>query len=81
MTTRYAWVRRGFAICLLLLGAEQTWRHGHDYVFAREFAVVEPGKIYRGAWQKDWPMRRIVSDCKIRTILSRWLIPMTILSL
>ncbi|MGC1718367.1 MAG: tyrosine protein phosphatase [Isosphaeraceae bacterium] len=70
MTTRYAWVCRGFAICVLLLGAEQTWRHGHDYVFAREFAVVEPGKIYRGAWQKDWPMRRIVSDCKIRTILA-----------
>ena len=70
MTTRYTWVRRGFAVCLLLLGAEQAWRHGHDYVFARQFAVVEPGKIYRGAWQKDWPMRRIVSDCKIRTILA-----------
>jgi protein tyrosine phosphatase (PTP) superfamily phosphohydrolase (DUF442 family) len=70
MTTRNTWVRRGLAICLLGLGAEQLWRHGHDYVFARQFAIVEPGKIYRGAWQKDWPMRRIVSDCKIRTILA-----------
>src|SRR5271157_2800704 len=70
MTTRYTWVPRGLAICLLLLGAEQTWRHGRDYFFAREFAVVEPGKIYRGAWQKDRPMRRIVSEYKIRTILA-----------
>ena len=70
MTIRKTWVRRGFAICFLLLVAEQAWRHGHDYVLAREFAVVEPGKIYRGAWQRDWPMRRIVSDCKIRTILA-----------
>ena len=31
---------------------------------------MEPGKIYRGAWQKDWPMRRIVSQYKIRTILA-----------
>jgi protein tyrosine/serine phosphatase len=56
--------------CLLLIGAEQLWRHGHDYFLFRQFAVVEPGKIYRGAWQKDWPMRRIVTDYKIKTILA-----------
>ncbi len=70
MTTRRTWVRRGLAAGLLALAGEQTWRHGHDYVLAREFAVVEPGKIYRGAWQKNWPMRRIVSQCKIRTVLA-----------
>ncbi|MBV8310759.1 MAG: hypothetical protein JO344_10265, partial [Planctomycetaceae bacterium] len=70
MTIRYTWIRRGLVICLLLLGAEQIWGHVYEYVFARQFAVVEPGKIYRGAWQKDWPMRRIVSDYKIRTILA-----------
>jgi len=57
-------------IGLVILGAEQTWRHGHDYVLPREFAIVEPGKIYRGAWQKNWPMRRIASDYKIKTILA-----------
>jgi hypothetical protein len=31
---------------------------------------VEAGKIYRGAWQKDWPMRQIARDYKIRTILA-----------
>ena len=70
MTARNLWARRGLLICLTLLGAEQLWRHGHDYILPREFAVVEPGKIYRGAWQKDWPMRRIASDYKIKTILA-----------
>ncbi|MGC8641458.1 MAG: tyrosine protein phosphatase [Isosphaeraceae bacterium] len=70
MTTRRNWIRRGLCVCLVLLGAEQLWRHGHDYVLPREFAVVEPGKIYRGGWQKDWPMRRIVKNYKIKTILA-----------
>jgi hypothetical protein len=70
MTTRRTRLRVALAACLTLVAAEQLWRHGHDYVFAREFAVVEPGKIYRGGWQKDWPMRRIVRDYKIRTILA-----------
>ena len=70
MTTRKTWVRRGLILCVMLFGAEQLWRHGHDYVLPREFAVVEPGKIYRGGWQRDWPMRRIVQDYKIKTILA-----------
>jgi hypothetical protein len=70
MTVRKTWIRRGLMICLLLVGAEQLWRHGHDYVWPREFAVVEPGKIYRGGWQKEWPMRWIVSTYKIKTILA-----------
>ena len=35
-----------------------------------QFQVVEPGKIYRGAWQKPWPMKRLVRDYKIKTILA-----------
>jgi hypothetical protein len=58
------------AIGLVVFAAEQLWRHGHDYVLPREFAVVEEGKLYRGGWQKDWPMRRIVRDYKIRTVLA-----------
>jgi Tyrosine phosphatase family len=69
MTIRRSWVNRGLAIGLLL-GLQQLWQHGHDYVLPRQFVVVEPGKIYRGGWQKDWPMRRIVADCKIRTVLA-----------
>jgi rhodanese-related sulfurtransferase len=64
---RWRWV---LWAALLAIGCEQAWRHGHDYIFAEEFRVVEPGKIYRGAWQREWPMRRIVRDRKIKTILA-----------
>jgi len=55
---------------LAVLAVEQTWRHGHDYVFADRLAEVEPGRIYRGAWQKAWPMRRIVRDYRIKTVVA-----------
>ncbi len=67
---RRPWARRALIAGLVVLACHQVWRHGHDYVFAENFAVVEPGKIYRGAWQKDWPMRRLVRDYKIKTIVA-----------
>ncbi len=71
MTNRRAWLRRGLLLAGLgILACEQAWRHGRDYVFADQFAVVEPGKIYRGAWQQPWPMRRIVRERKIKTVLA-----------
>ena len=70
MTMRKTLVRRGLIVALVLLGQNSSGRHGHDYLFPREFVVVEPGKIYRGGWQKDWPMRRIVKDYKIKSILA-----------
>ncbi|WP_165220916.1 dual specificity protein phosphatase family protein [Aquisphaera insulae] len=70
MVIRRTLVRRGLLVLLLAVAAQQLWRHGHDYVLPRQFAVVEPGKIFRGGWQKDWPMRRIVRDYKIRTVLA-----------
>jgi Tyrosine phosphatase family len=70
MTARRLWARRALVVGLLVFAAEQTWRHGHDYVFADRFAEVEPGRIYRGAWQKPWPMRRVVRDYHIKTIVA-----------
>jgi len=64
------WVRRLLLAALVVAVCEQVWRHGHDYVFADHFAAVVPGKIYRGAWQQPWPMRRIVREYKIKTILA-----------
>ena len=32
--------------------------------------MVEPGRIFRGAWQRPGPLRRIVGREKIRTILT-----------
>ncbi|WZO95897.1 tyrosine protein phosphatase [Isosphaeraceae bacterium EP7] len=69
-TTRRTWLRRGLGLALIAFACQQAWRHGHDYVFADQFAEIEPGKVYRGAWQKPWPMERIVRDRKIKTIVA-----------
>jgi protein-tyrosine phosphatase len=52
------------------IGAEQVWRHGHDYLFPSHFVAIERGRIYRGAWQKPWPMRAIIRDYKIKTVVA-----------
>lgn len=70
LTNRRRWLRRGLLAGLLVLAAQQIWRHGRDYVFADQFAEVVPGKIYRGAWQKPWPMRRLVRLHRIKTVLA-----------
>ena len=70
MMNRRVWVRRGLLAALAGLVGEQAWRHGRDYVFADQFAEVEPGKIYRGAWQQPWPMRRLVQRYRIKTVLA-----------
>jgi hypothetical protein len=70
MTNRRTWIRRALIVGSVGIGAEQLWRHGHDYVFLEKFRTVEPGKIYRGAWQKPWPLRRIVQNYRIQTILA-----------
>jgi hypothetical protein len=67
---RRTWIRRALIAGAAGLGTQQLWRHGHDYVFMDEFWTVEPGKLYRGAWQKPWPMRRLVRDYHIRTVLA-----------
>lgn len=67
---RRNWIRRALIGGAAGLGAQQLWRHGHDYVFLEQFRVIEPGKLYRGAWQKPWPMRRLVRDQEIRTVLA-----------
>lgn len=62
--------RRAFVVALVALAGQQIWRHGSDYVFPKKFAEVEPGKVYRGAWQQDWPMRQILRDRKIKTVVA-----------
>lgn len=67
---RRKWLHRGLGVVVGGVAAEQTWRHGHDYVLTREFMEIEPGKVYRGGWQKPWPMRRILSENKIKTVIA-----------
>src|SRR5262245_50950775 len=70
MINRRAWIRRALLVGTAGIGAEQLWRHGHDYVLPVQFVTVEPGRVFRGAWQKPWPMRRIVHDRKIKTVVA-----------
>jgi len=70
MNPRRVWVRRALLVGLVILAGQQLWRHGGNYVFANKFAVVEPGRLYRGAWQQPWPMRHIVRERKIKTIVA-----------
>jgi protein tyrosine phosphatase (PTP) superfamily phosphohydrolase (DUF442 family) len=64
---RLAWSVAALA-CLLGLCACLAWVW--DDLFAKRLAVVEPGRIVRGAWQRPGPLRRIVRDEKIRTIVT-----------
>jgi hypothetical protein len=57
-------------VILVVFACGQLWKHGRNYVFADRFAVVDSGKIYRGAWQQPWPMRRIIRMYRIKTILA-----------
>src|SRR6266852_5532054 len=70
MINRRAWIRRALLIGMAGIGTEQLWRHGHDYILPSQFVTVEPGKIFRGAWQKPWPFRAIIREHKIKTVLA-----------
>lgn len=39
-------------------------------LFLKRFAVVEPGRITRGAWQRPGPLRRLIRDEHLRTIVT-----------
>ena len=49
-----------------LVGAWQF----RDELFEKRFAVVVPGQLYRGAWQRPIPLRRILARERIRTVVS-----------
>ena len=70
MTTNRRWIYRAIMIVTAGIALQQLWRHGHDYVFPSRFVTVERGKIFRGAWQKPWPMRAIIHDHKIKTVVA-----------
>lgn len=70
LSTRRKRLRVALAVGLAIFAAHQIHRHGTKYVFPMRFAEVVPGEIYRGAWQKDWPMRRIARDYKLKTVLA-----------
>jgi protein tyrosine phosphatase (PTP) superfamily phosphohydrolase (DUF442 family) len=51
------------------LAAYSAWQWRDEWVEKRS-AVVVPGRIIRGAWQRPIPLRRIVARERIKTILT-----------
>lgn len=61
------WRFWGILTCLgAVLGVAAGW----DVVLEKRVAVVVPGRIVRGAWQRAWPLERILAREKIRTIVT-----------
>jgi protein tyrosine phosphatase (PTP) superfamily phosphohydrolase (DUF442 family) len=58
--------RIALGIALAVLGVVVAW----DEVLEKRVVVVAPGKILRGAWQRPWPLRRIIAREGIRTIVT-----------
>ena len=63
--------RRAMGVALgggaaLSLGVAGVW----DELIEKRVAVVAPGTLYRGAWQRPWPLRRIIGREQIRTIVT-----------
>ena len=46
-----------------------AWQFRDDFIEKR-FAVVVPGKIYRGAWQRPGPLQRILTRERIKTVVT-----------
>ena len=51
------------------LGAYWAWNH-RGYVFLDNFRVIEPGKIFAGAYQHPFPLGRLIDRYQIKTVLS-----------
>jgi len=50
------------------LGSGFAWLR--DDLLEKRVAVLEPGRLVRGAWQRPAPLRRLIDREKIRTIVS-----------
>jgi len=56
----------GAGAATLGLGAALVW----DEVVEKHVVIVAPGRLLRGAWQRPWPLRRLIAREKIRTIVT-----------
>lgn len=58
------------AICVLIVGAAAAVKYGRHHVFAKNFAVVEPGRLYRAGYCRPGPLADVLHEHRIRTILT-----------
>jgi protein tyrosine phosphatase (PTP) superfamily phosphohydrolase (DUF442 family) len=66
---RRTWLSMALGSIAAPLTSYSAWQW-RDEFFEKRLAVVVPGKIIRGAWQRPGPLRRILARERIRTILS-----------
>lgn len=63
-------VCRWIAIVAVLVLIGVGIKYGRYHVFAKRFAVVEEGQVYRSGLLKAGPLERVIREHEIRTILT-----------
>jgi Tyrosine phosphatase family len=66
---RRTWLKIALGSVAAPLAAYSAWQWRDEW-FEKRLAVVVPGRIIRGAWQRPSPLRRILARERIRTILT-----------
>jgi len=61
---------RFVVIVLVIAVAAGIIKHGRHYVFPKRFAVVKPGALYRSGYCEPGPLKRLIREHGIRTILA-----------
>jgi protein tyrosine/serine phosphatase len=45
-------------------------KYGRHHVIAKRFATVVPGELYRSGYLEPWPLRRVIENHHIRTVVT-----------
>lgn len=61
---------RRIGLALTLIATVTLLAVGWDDLFPVRVRVVEPGRLVRGAWQRPGPLRRLIDEQGIRTIVT-----------
>ncbi|GMV96103.1 MAG: hypothetical protein AMXMBFR83_04720 [Phycisphaerae bacterium] len=62
--------RRVVLVLLVVAAVAVTVKYTRYYFLAKRFAVVDPGRLYRSGYCEPGPLRRVIRENGIRTILS-----------
>lgn len=66
---RRTWIKIAGGSVLAPAALIGAWQF-RDEFFEKRFAVVVPGQLYRGAWQRPTPLHRIITRERIKTVVS-----------
>ena len=66
---RRTWIKIAIGSVVTPASVYGAWQF-RDEFFEKRFAVVVPGRIYRGAWQRPIPLKRILVRERIKTVVT-----------